>query len=176
MAGSLIKINEAIVTTATPSVTLTGIDSTYDVYMLQASGVIPVTDGVDGQLRVTKSGVVQSDLNYDFAFKGLRTDRAFSNLSSTNSSKWTYPICWSTRNTSAEAGTGGNGIIYLFNFNSSSEYSFFTSESTTLWSSGVIGVQGGGVHTVASASDGINFQVHSGNIEAGTFTLYGLKK
>ena len=38
------------------------------------------------------------------------------------------------------------------------------------------GFQGGGVHTVAEANDGVNFFVVSGNIEAGTFTLYGLKK
>ena len=33
MAGSLIKIDEEIVSSAVASVTLTGIDSTYDVYM-----------------------------------------------------------------------------------------------------------------------------------------------
>ena len=35
MAGSLIKIDEEIVTSAVASVTLTGIDSTYDVYMVK---------------------------------------------------------------------------------------------------------------------------------------------
>ena len=34
-AGSLIKIDEEIVTPAVASVTLTGIDSTYDVYMVK---------------------------------------------------------------------------------------------------------------------------------------------
>jgi hypothetical protein len=28
------------------------------------------------------------------------------------------------------------------------------------------------VHTVASASDGVNFKMSSGNINSGTFTLY----
>ena len=35
MAGSLIKIDEEIVTSAVASVTLAGIDSTYDVYMVK---------------------------------------------------------------------------------------------------------------------------------------------
>ena len=35
MAGSLIKIDEEIVSSAVASVTLTGIDSTYDVYMVK---------------------------------------------------------------------------------------------------------------------------------------------
>jgi hypothetical protein len=35
MAGSLIKIEETTVSSAVASVTLTGIDSTYDVYMVR---------------------------------------------------------------------------------------------------------------------------------------------
>ena len=35
---------------------------------------------------------------------------------------------------------------------------------------------GGGVHTVAQTCDGLQFFVTSGNIDSGTFTLYGLKK
>ena len=39
MAGSLIKIDEEIVSSAVASVTLTGIDSTYDVYMVVLNNV-----------------------------------------------------------------------------------------------------------------------------------------
>jgi len=172
MAGKLIQVATETVTSAVASVTLTGIDSD-DVYMLAVSNCIPVTNGANGELRVTKSGTAQSDSNYDFAFKGLRTDTTFSNLSSTGSSKWTYPIGWSTRNTASEAGVSGNAIIYLYNFNSSSEYSFITVETATKYSGGTLGPQGGAVHTVASASDGIHFQWSSGNIDVGAvFTLY----
>jgi len=168
----LVQVATNTVTSSVSSVTLTGID-TDDVYMLAVSNCIPVTNGQDGQLRVTKSGTAQSDSKYSFAFKGLRTDTTFSNLSSINSSKWTYPIGWSTRNTSAEAGVSGNAIIYLYNFNSSSEYSFASVDTVTKYSGGSLGVQGGGVHTVASASDGINFQWSTGNIDVGAvFTLY----
>ena len=38
------------------------------------------------------------------------------------------------------------------------------------------GEQGGGYLTVNSAIDGVNYSfISSGNIESGTFTLYGLK-
>jgi hypothetical protein len=141
--------------------------------MLTVNNCIPVTNGQDGQLRVTKGGTAQSDINYDYAFKGLRTDTTFNNLVSVGSSKWTYPIGWSTRNTSAEAGVSGNAIIYLYNFNSSSEYSFFTSETVTRYSGATLGPQGGGVHRIQSASDGVHFQFSSGNIDTGAvFTLY----
>ena len=44
MAGSLIKITETEITSSTASVTLTGIDSTYDVYKLVINDCIPVND------------------------------------------------------------------------------------------------------------------------------------
>ena len=171
MAGQLIQVSTNTVTSAVASVTLTGIDSD-DVYMLAVSNCIP-TIAADGQLRVTKGGTAQSDVNYDFAFKGLRTDTTFSNLVSVGSSKWTYPIGWSTRTTAQEAGVSGNAIIYLYNFNSSSEYSFITVETATKFSGATLGPQGGAVHKVASASDGVHFQWSSGNIDVGAvFTLY----
>ena len=40
MAGSLIKIDEEIVTSAVASVTLTGIDSTYDSYVFKFINMI----------------------------------------------------------------------------------------------------------------------------------------
>jgi len=39
------------------------------------------------------------------------------------------------------------------------------------------GNQGGGVFTVTSAVDGVHFYMEdTGNMDTGTFTLYGLKK
>ena len=38
------------------------------------------------------------------------------------------------------------------------------------------GQQGGFVKTTAEANDGLHFFVSSGNMDTGTFTLYGLKK
>jgi len=173
MAGSLIKINEAIVTSATPSVTLTGINSTYDVYMVKVNNVAP--DGANRQLymRVTKSGTADITANYDWAYKGLRTDTTFSNISNTNQT------FWQTSNYANSTGTSQtmNGVFYLFNFANASEYSFVTNETANLTGANLlIGAQGGGVHTVASASDGIYFYYNADNINAGVFTLYGLKK
>jgi hypothetical protein len=171
MAGSLIKINEAIVTTATPSVTLTGIDSTYDVYMLKYNKVIPDTDAQYFRIRVTKSGTADTTANYDWAFKKLDSTTTFGNRTNTNQ---TY---WETEQLGTSTQEQNNGVLYLFNFNNASEYSFVTVEESTFNTiQQLTGRQGGGVHTVASASDGIQFIMQSGNIASGTFTLYGLKK
>jgi len=172
MAGSLIKIAETTVSSAVASVTLTGIDSTFDVYMIKFFNVTGSTDQEQLNIRVTKSGSADTTSNYDRAYKQFRTNSTFNNVSGTNSDHW---------DSGSNIGTGTsettNGILYAFNFNNASEFSFLTIETTELNNAEIHhGSQGGLVHTVASASDGLNFFMSSGNIAQGTFSLYGLKK
>ena len=169
--GSLIKIDEEIVTSAVASVTLTGIDSTYDVYMVRLNNAVPVDDNKYLTYRFTVSGTADSSANYDQALKELRADSAFDNVAQTNQTSGTFD--------NAGTGTGeqNNNVMYLFNFNNASEYSFATIEGSARSSAGHLRArQGGSVLTVAQACDGIQFLYTSGNIASGTFTLYGLKK
>ena len=53
MAGSLIKINEVNVTSGA-TMNITGIDSTYDVYVLQFNDVVADTDDKDLYFRFNK--------------------------------------------------------------------------------------------------------------------------
>jgi len=146
----------------------------YDVYEL----FIPKVDTASNfypSFRFLKAsdGTADTTANYDYAYKGLRTDTTFSNISNTNQT------FWQTSNYANSTGTSQtmNGVFYLFNFANASEYSFVTNETANLTGANLlIGAQGGGVHTVASASDGINFYYSADNINSGVFTLYGLKK
>ena len=165
--GSLIKIDEEIVTSAVASVSLLGIDSD-DVYMVSAVGIKPTTDNDYLKGRVTKLGSPDTTSNYDLAYKLLRTDSTFSNNTQTN-----FPDVFITNTLGTSTSEFGNFIIYLYNFNSSSEYSFATVETSDVrYNTTLMGRQGGFVHTVASASDGIFFTFNTGNIASGTFTLY----
>ena len=172
MSGSLIKIAETTVSSAVASVTLTGIDSTYDVYMFVIENVVPTTNNDSFRLRVTKSGTEDSTANYDYAFKNLRADTTFTNNSGTNGTY--YQLAGGLGNATGEA---YNDKLYLFNF-PTSEYSFATLEGTLLnHSPNLFGGQGGFTHTVGSASDGVKVYFNSGNIDTGSrFVLYGLKK
>ena len=167
---SLVQVATETVTSAVASVTLTGIDSD-DVYMVAYNNVTPSTDVRSISLRVTKSGTNDSTANYDYAYKVLNSSTTFGNAGFTNDNEFQYLIADSVGTGTSES---ANGIIYLYNFNSSSEYSFVTTEVTEVNSSTTSrGNQGGGVHTVASASDGVYFfDTASGNIASGTFTLY----
>ena len=171
MAGSLILIQETTVSSATASVTLTGIDSTFDVYKVVYDNVQCDTDAQNFRIRVTKSGSADTTSNYDQAYKKLDSSTSFGNRSNENQSYW------ETEELGTATQEQNNGVLYLFNFNNSSEYSFITLEESTLNTAQTLtGRQGGAVHTVASASDGIQFFMESGNIDVANFKLYGLVK
>ena len=175
MAGSLIKIDEEIVTSAVASVTLGGAnwDSSYDVYMVRINNAVSTTNARILYMRILKNdNSADSTANYDRAFKALRTDTTFSNSSSTNQTEF------GIEDLGTATGESANGVLYLFNFNNASEYNFCTFEFTNFdQTAKLIGGQGGFVHTVAQNSKGLEFYLEaSDTIASGTFTLYGLKK
>ena len=167
MAGQLVQVATETVTSAVASVTLTGIDSD-DVYFLAMNNVSPATVNADVFLRVTESGTASSDSDYDLAYKLLRTDTTFSNIGLTNQAQW--QISGSLEN---EAGKTFNGHCYIYNANNSSEYTFVTIENGYMADDGTfLGEQGGGVYTQTTTVDGVSISFDTGNIDAGTFTLY----
>lgn len=170
MAGSLIKIDEEIVSSSVATVTLTGIDSNYDVYKVVTNNIDVDTDAATSRLRVTVSGSADSTSNYDQAAKVFITS-GFGTSSGTNLDR----IDLHSQGTGTGEQTNAN--FYLFNFNNSSEYCFVTVETTAYDSfARLVGRAGGFVHTVAQSCDGVQFSLSSGNYTSGTFTLYGLKK
>tara|TARA_B100000029_G_scaffold363406_1_gene356459 strand:+ start:98 stop:616 length:519 start_codon:yes stop_codon:yes gene_type:complete len=172
MAGSLVLLDSVTASnSATVSLGASNWDSSYDVYMVEYNNVVADTDAQYFRIRVLKSSSADTTSNYDRAYKKLESSTSFANRAGSNLAYWyTEELGTSTQEQN-------NGILYLFNFNNSSEYSFITVEESTLNSGGTLtGRQGGGVHTVASASNGIQFYMASGNIASGEFKLYGLKK
>jgi hypothetical protein len=173
MAGSLIKIDEEIVSSAVASVTLTGIDSTYDVYMVRYNNLTSDTDDNNNRLRFTHSGTPQTTSVYDTADKKLNSNTSFENRALPNANYIRLDQFLGT-GTSETA----QGIIYLFNMNSTTEYAFCTFEGVTYnYVPFSAGGQGGAVFkNTGTARDGVNFSVPTGNYTAGKFVLYGLAK
>ena len=165
MAGKLVQVATVTADNTTSSITLTGIN-TDDVYMVAINDFRASTQQALFA-RITKGGTADSTNNYDYAYKDLKSYAVFTNTSATN----VDDLNFGTGDDEAERGM--YGIIYLYNFNNSSEYSFLTQENFQLISgTSLFGQMGGSVHTVASASDGIQFFVTIGTVKAGTFTLY----
>lgn len=170
MSGSLVLIDEEVVSSAVASVSLTGINSDYDVYKIQFFNVAPSSDNTNLSLRVEESGTANTTTSYDNAQKYIKCDASFVNYNWTNLNRayLCLQVGFNTNETS-------QGHMFVFNASNSSEYTALTYETlynnvhTNLW-----GMKGGINFKSASAVDGIQFTMDTGNIDSGTFRLYGL--
>jgi hypothetical protein len=169
MAGALVKIGTQSFQSGDATLKITGINTDYNVYIVQARGLTPNGDDTIGW-RVTKSGTIQTDSTYENARKDMPMNANFQNNSAVSASGATNAEVEST-------GPGFFATFTLFNF-PVSEYSFGTYDHVTYASTPQgFGGAGGFVHKVASASDGISFYFTGGaTFTAGELVLYGLKK
>lgn len=167
MSGSLIKINQAIASGNPSTLTVTGITSDYDIYMVDVVNLVPNASG-RVEWRITKGGSIQDDSEYDNARKDMPTNASFQDNENTDDSKVT--------NATVDSSGSWNAKFYLFNFTDGSEYSFGTFEHTAYVDSPqVFGGAGAFTHTVESASDGLSFHWgDSRTFTSGELHLYGL--
>ena len=171
MAGSLVLIDSDTASSSS-SIALTGVDSTYNVYLVTWNNLTPSNDSVYTSLRFTVSGTGDSDSNYDYAMMRFQAD---STPFYTDGSADASSITMSDVGTAT--GEVSSGILYLFQFSNASEYSFITYETVARDSSGNLrGRAGSGVLTETQANDGVEFIISGGNIASGEFKLYGLTK
>ena len=170
MAGQLVQVATNTVTSPTAQVTLVDSNPTDDVYMVAYNNLTADADDRSVNFRFTHSGTPQTSTNYDTADKKLRADTTFQNRSQTNVDYLRLDQFLGT-GTSETA----QGIIYIYNMNSTTEYAFCTFENVTYnYVPFIGGSQGGGVFkNTGTARDGVNFSLStSANYTAGTFTLY----
>ena len=173
MAGSLVLIQETTVSTSVASVSLTGIDSTFNVYKVVYDNLGQVNDNTNTNIRfIDSSGSAISDSDYDTSQVNMCSDITFRNLNGLNNDK-----AFIVEAGGANTNELSNGVLYIFNAPNSSEYTFFTIEGNyTNTATNLRGGQGGGVLTSAEQVTGIQFIINSGNIDSGNFRLYGLVK
>lgn len=174
--GALKLVSSSTLSSDSGSVSLTGIDGTYDVYYLTFNNVTPDTADADFQCRFTESGTPNTTSNYDYAIQYLRSDRDFvsDTIGTTNDDK-----CFLSGSMENDTNAGGcNGFMYIFNANDSGEFTFATIESIYLNEDGTMLAEVAGLtFTVNSTVNGVNFFFDSGNIRSGAkFVLYGLQK
>jgi len=140
-------VNKAVSSGSDNTLKVTGIDSD-DVYLLVLRLIQTQNNNEVISMRVTKSGTGVAN-NYHRQYQTINTAQAY--YPSTNEGGTKSRII---ENVDDDYG-GGQSLLYLYNFNSSSEYSFWTNENVAIVSNQTLGSQGGGVHKIASASDGV---------------------
>ena len=173
MSGALVKISDVDVTSAVASVTLTGVSSDYDVYVLYAYDVQCATDNKNIIVHTTVGGTADTNAVYDSAFDQYRSDNTTSTSSSANNGSLTFAPSLSNA-----TGETLSFIMYLHTFNENDRPSFVSVESNFVnVNSNNYGFQGGFMNSTNQACDGIRFIMESNaNFSKGRFTLYGYNK
>lgn len=163
--GKLIQVNTTTVSNV-PNFSLTGIDSDNN-YIVVLNNLYMNTDGARPRLRFTASGTPDTSANYDYSGKDAYSNTSFSNIGASSATYWNG-FAIGTNNTECIS------VIYnLYNFNSSSEYSFISYETVSTNNAGWSAHRYGGiVLQVAQSCDGLNWHSSTGNIANATATLY----
>ena len=97
MSGSLVLIN-TVECAGTAEATVTGINSTYDIYVCHFDNVKTGTDNKNIGVQVTVGGSADTSANYDQAFAFFRTDTSYTNVSSQNGTSVTITASDASKN------------------------------------------------------------------------------
>ena len=178
-AGAMTLIST---TTASSSSTISitsGIDSTYPIYLLKFINVHPSANGEKFQVNFRDGGSAYDATKTTTAFESYQNEAG-------SSAALTYQtgndLAQSTGAQHISDGQGNEndesccGQLFLFSPSSTTYVKHFLIEAN-MYNGGDFSVQDfvAGYCNTTSAIDGVQFSMTSGNIDAGTFKLYGIK-
>ena len=168
--------------TASSSATLdftSGIDDTYDEYIFRFISMHPATDGVQLTVNFTIDGGSNWNVTKTTTYFLTRNDE--DDGGNELSYKSTLDLAQSTAHqmldvdTSNDADHANSGYLHLFNPSSTVFVKHFISVSNnTQTGDSAMTHYVAGYGNTTSAIDGVQFKFNSGNIDAGTISLYGI--
>ena len=180
LAGNMIFISSQTVSAAVANINFTsGINSTYDEYMFIFTNISPSSNNVNFTFNASTDG----GSNYNVT-KTSTAFRAY-HLES-DSSALLYQTGWDLAQSASDqqlmnelgddADMSGSGILHLFAPASTTYVKHFYSRSAEYYGgNGAFDVFIGGYLNTTSAINALTFKISSGNIDAGTIALYGIK-
>lgn len=156
----------------------TGIDSTYETYMICFNNVVPVTDSVIPEVRTSTDGGSSFDsTGGDYRYAGWRmSDGGYSSFSSTSADS--IEFIDSGVDVGSASGEAWNAVLYLYHPSNASVYTYisFTSSHMAAGAGQATWAAGAGVRLSNADVDAIQLLFSSGNVESGEINLYGLVK
>ena len=173
-AGLVFLSETTISNDATVDIT-SGIDSTYDNYVIELINIVPATTNQQIYLRVTDDG--------GSTFKAGATDYEF-HYNASNSAAGTYSGGNSTGAAQIAMGNvitnggsaSGNITIKLYNPASSALQTCVGGTGVTIQTTSPALCNFAGTYTATAAINGVRFLMASGNLTSGTIRLYGIAK
>jgi hypothetical protein len=174
-AGGSWNLIATAVASNSASLTITGLDSTYDTYAVAFSDLVPASDSQTPQLRVGDSGGLDTgSSDYSHLRMGDRVDNASFNLTGSMHNAVDRMNLMSNGAGNA-AGEGFGGMMFVHNPQDSTSRHTFTGQFTCMNYAGAFCYDtfGGQRNTVINL-DRINFQFQAGNITSGRMTVWGI--
>jgi hypothetical protein len=180
--GSLVLIGTSEAS-ASASLTITGLDTTYDTYMVVMSGMQAASNGVYPAIRLGDSGGIDSGgSDYSWAIDGLSTNYATpSGTISTADSyiRGTLDFGGAVNGQTNGANDGWGAVLYITEPQNSAVYSriYGNYVVTREGAGGANKVGGGSIFGQREANiahDRIQFYFSSGNITLGRMTVWGI--
>lgn len=154
--------------TASNSASIAFNDANYTSYMIVCDSVVPITNAALLQILLSNnSGSSYLATNY-IGGVGELTPSAGTGLWAVANSTTAADVT----NTIANSAPGAGAVIYLYGMNSGNFASIGGSYNANGNKAGVISACNNGT----TAINGFKFQMSTGNISSGVFTLYGIKK
>lgn len=178
-SAGLVFISTQLVGSAVAAVDFTsGIDSTYEEYELRFSNVIPSAIS-DLWLRTSTNAGSSFDTGANYKRFSVDGSSGASTLSGSNATESRFAV---TGNSAAIAvGTGANkrGVSGVLRFSNPAVADLFMCRWDLVFTgstSEAVLVSGVGLKTTAEDIDALRFLFSTGNITAGRFTLFGVRK
>jgi len=183
-AGAMTLIKEQ---TASSSATISFVngtsdvvlDSTYPIYVFKFINVHPASDQVDFQVNFRDGGSSYDATKTTTMFKAYHdegdSDTALGYDTNRDLAQATgvQPLVFSVGNGNDES---ASGELWLYNPSSTTYVKHFMARTNFLYFQNYsIDTFVAGYCNVTAAIDGVQFSMSSGNIDAGTFKLYGIK-
>ena len=147
------------------------IDSTYKVYMFDVFGVHPTTDSAQFQIRFFQGGSVDTGAVYDFGYIRARSDNSTANILTGENADQIRLL----EDCDSQSSATANGRLFIYNPSLTDRYTQCQYHfSGTYQGNNNMSNAGAGRIQENAAVDGVRFYFNSGNIETGTFKLYGV--
>ena len=157
------------------------LDSTYPIYLFKFINVHPATDNVNLQVNfrdggssydATKTTTIFEQYHYEntSSGSGLRYDANSQDLAQSTSAHTIQNFIDNDNDSSS------SGELFLFSPSSTTYVKHFMSKGSGVWNGAANNnMFTAGYCNTTTAIDGVQFAMSSGNIDAGTFKLYGIK-
>jgi len=169
------------VASTSANLTQTGLDSTYDTYVVALSDLIPSSDNQDPYLRLgDSSGIDSGSTDYAYGWSGYNvndTSHSIVGINDTQNSEISFSnSCCIMNGVGNASGEGISGMFYIGQPGDSTMKTTIQGDATFMDSTGVpVSVFNvTGIRNSVITHDRVQFLFASGNIATGRMTVWGI--